>query len=341
MDECLYVRFRNRKVLWPVRDVTNEGVILEEPDPCPRRALLDFQPRGDVTEARIEDIRRNFGWHPWQFQLQAKNENGLLAFRGMHRDALPPGFYRIRLELEGLDCSTPAGSVQLPPNGAATVNVQVRPDTRRVIVNLAKCDAEIARVLDVPACVDNRSVREWPGSDAREARKACLLNVLASLRVVPSPSDPLVRHLERVVSILDDRVYALVAASMHERVKTMALDQENKKFWSEGAPTSPSHRLLLGVLSAEERALPYKLESYRAEGPAGIQIVFAVPPDGTAGHYYADIDIDLGNPLQDVAGFAIHMGELIDGRLTDHLDLYRKLSKKTTGDFLYYRVANA
>ena len=36
---------------------------------------------------------------------------------------------------------------------------------------------------------------------------------------------------------------------------------------------------------------------------------FAVPPS-PGGNYYADLDIDLGNPLQDLDGFIVHMGEL-------------------------------
>jgi hypothetical protein len=46
----------------------------------------------------------------------------------------------------------------------------------------------------------------------------------------------------------------------------------------------------------------------------------------------------LSNPLQDVVGFFVHMGELLDGKPTNHLDLRKKLAKTKAGDFLYYRV---
>jgi hypothetical protein len=56
--------------------------------------------------------------------------------------------------------------------------------------------------------------------------------------------------------------------------------------------------------------------------------------------FYADFNIDLGNPLQDLEGFAIHIGELISGDVTDHLKLRRKLAKGATKQFIYYTVTS-
>ena len=55
---------------------------------------------------------------------------------------------------------------------------------------------------------------------------------------------------------------------------------------------------------------------------------------------FADLDLDLGNPLQDVAGFVVHIGELLSGQPTNHLDLRKKLSKGKAAPFLYYRVVS-
>ena len=49
--------------------------------------------------------------------------------------------------------------------------------------------------------------------------------------------------------------------------------------------------------------------------------------------------MDLGNPLQDVLGFVVHMGELLSGKPTNHLDLRKKLLKTRAAPFLYYTVA--
>jgi hypothetical protein len=56
--------------------------------------------------------------------------------------------------------------------------------------------------------------------------------------------------------------------------------------------------------------------------------VIAVPPDDRAGRgVYADIDIDLGNPKRDLAGFFVHLGELMTEGQTDHLKLNKQLRK--------------
>jgi hypothetical protein len=34
----------------------------------------------------------------------------------------------------------------------------------------------------------------------------------------------------------------------------------------------------------------------------------------------------------------VHMGELVGGDPTNHLDLRKKLAKTSAGDFLYYKV---
>jgi hypothetical protein len=69
-----------------------------------------------------------------------------------------------------------------------------------------------------------------------------------------------------------------------------------------------------------------------------MQVVVAVPPPESP-HTYAEFDIDLGNPLQDVLGFFVHMGELVDGKPTNHLDIHKVLSRTKASEFLYYAVA--
>ena len=53
---------------------------------------------------------------------------------------------------------------------------------------------------------------------------------------------------------------------------------------------------------------------------------------------FADIDLDLGNPLQDIAGFVVHIGELLNGRPTNHLDLRKTLGAGKAKPYLYYTV---
>jgi len=56
---------------------------------------------------------------------------------------------------------------------------------------------------------------------------------------------------------------------------------------------------------------------------------------------FVDLDLDLGNPLQDVAGLIVHIGELLNGQPTNHLDLRKKLSKGKAAPFLYYNVVSS
>ena len=40
-------------------------------------------------------------------------------------------------------------------------------------------------------------------------------------------------------------------------------------------------------------------------------------------------------------GFVVHMGELLDSTITNHLDLRKTLAKSMAGQFLYYSIATA
>ena len=66
-----------------------------------------------------------------------------------------------------------------------------------------------------------------------------------------------------------------------------------------------------------------------------------LPPPPSLAHTYAEFDLDLGNALQDLMGFVVHMGELLDGKPTNHLDMRKKLAKTSARPFLYYTVTEA
>ena len=113
----------------------------------------------------------------------------------------------------------------------------------------------------------------------------------------------------------------------------------NEPFYDEGPPHAGIHRRLLEALPEppDVKAQFRDLCSFRGEGGPSLQAVVAVPPPGLA-HTYAEFDLDLGNPLQDVLGFFVHMGELLDGKSTNHLDLQKDLIKTKAKPFLYYDV---
>ena len=56
---------------------------------------------------------------------------------------------------------------------------------------------------------------------------------------------------------------------------------------------------------------------------------------------YAEFDLDFGNPLQDLVGFFVHVGELLDGKPTNHLDMRKPLAKTKAAQFLDHAVTPA
>jgi len=112
---------------------------------------------------------------------------------------------------------------------------------------------------------------------------------------------------------------------------------EDRLFFDEGAPGAAIHQRLLGRAGVPQ----HQLESFRQDSRNSMQVVMAYPSGQPAGgRYYADVDIDLGNPLRDIEGFVVHLGELLSGRDTDHLKLQSALTKKgqPTAPFIYYDV---
>jgi len=168
--------------------------------------------------------------------------------------------------------------------------------------------------------------------------EARLLNLMASLRIRPNKGAPLIRMVRDVFMVANDRLYAKVDRKLLDSLQTLANDPK-RPFYAEGTPHASIHgRLLAEMPEPPEVKSSFKnLLSFRAEGAPSMQVVIAVPPADSP-HTYADFDLDLGNPLQDVAGFFVHMGELLDGKPTNHLDLRKRLAKTTSAEFLYYTI---
>lgn len=81
----------------------------------------------------------------------------------------------------------------------------------------------------------------------------------------------------------------------------------------------------------------FDLQSYRQDGRTALQIVVAIPRF-THPVVFADIDLDLGNPLWDVEGVLIHLGELLDGGPTDHFRVREKLGSTLPSAFIFFTV---
>jgi hypothetical protein len=339
MNEFIEVRFQKNGKRLRVRRQVPGGIEFDEPDALERTVGIGFDARSEATRERMNSIRRIQGWDPGQFKLNLAVENGSIVLRGVSEHALPEGLYRVRLEVEEAKTLGGFQPVEVDHDGNATVDIRIEMDDRGVDVDLADCDPEIRRVLDA-STVDGVLAGAWLQDENRRAtRRACLLNLLASLRARPTLSTPLVTLVHDVFVGSNDRIYAKVDRTMLDRLNALALDPD-KPFYAEGRPRSAIHGRLLSSIPepTDVRARFRDLLSFRGEGKPSMQAVIAVPPADLP-HTYAEFDLDLGNPLQDILGFVVHMGELLDGKPTNHLDLRKTLAKTKAGKFIYYRVA--
>jgi len=337
VNEYIEVNFRRKgKPLRIKRQVPAEGIELDEADPIQRTVSIGFDAANDITEYRLRRVRQLQGWEPGQFRLRVSAEDGSLVLRGVDPLALPQGRYTVRVRLEEAKTRERTRTLQVDENSHAVSVVDVETDDRDVDVDLGT-DAEIMRVLGNSSFDDEDAV-DWLEGDWRPAKKACLLNLVASLRVRPTLSAPLIKYVQGFYQIGNERGFAKVDREFLTRLEELANDPK-KPFYREGRPKADIHRKLVDSIPAD--VLPLfsadRLVSFRGEKSPSLQAVVAEPPAGYPSTF-ADIDLDLGNPLQDIAGFIVHMGELVGGNPTNHLDLRKKLAKTSAGAFLYYKV---
>ena len=334
MNEYIEIEFRkpNGQRLRVKRQV-NGGIEFDEPDPIERAVLIQVNGRSEVTRHRMTRIAAVKGWTPGTFQFLPSVEDGNIVLRGIDRDALPEGHYAVRVQVKEAKCRQASTSADVEQDGHALVTVELHRDDRDVSIDLSSCDPRIGRLLDIRMS-HGSTPAELLKSDARPARKACLLNILATLCVTPSKTRALIEDVQRVLHVRNDRVYLLVKPELCARINTLVEDPR-KPFYAEGEPTAPIHRDLLLFVAPPDAVSPKALRSYRGEGKPSLQMVIT---PAFASHAYAEFDLDLANPLQDAAGFVFHVAEVAAGKETSHLDLQAKLAKGKAGEFLYYRV---
>jgi len=338
MNEYIEVKFRRNNKPLRIKRQVPEGIELDEPDPITRTVSIGFSPANEIAKYRVRRVCQLQGWDPGQFKLLISVEDGSLVLRGVDQLALPEGRYTVRVRLEEAKTREQTRTVNVDENSHAVSVVDVETDDRDVAVDLETCDEDIKRVLDASS-FDGDVAAAWLEGDSRPTKKACLLNLLASLRVRPTRSAPLIEHVQSFYQIGTERAYARVDREFLPRLDELASDPK-RPFYREGRPVDSMHKKLIESIPKDIRPQfsPDRLLSFRGEGSPSLQAVVAEPPAGYD-FTFADIDLDLGNALQDVAGFVVHMGELLGGDPTNHLDLRKKLAKTSAGDFLYYKLA--
>jgi hypothetical protein len=338
MNEYIEIQFRRAGKPFPLKRQLQGGVEFDEPDPLERTIGISFDAGSPATGERMNSIRRVQGWDPGQFKLDVAVEGGALVLRGVNKHALPEGLYKVSVEIEETKTSRKGTVADVPHDGHAVITIDVELDERDVSVDLEGCDPGIRQVLE-RSVIDDLAAAAWlEDGNRRPTRQACLLNLLASLRTRPTVREPLVELVHDVYYVGNDRIYAKVDRSLVDLLRNLA-DDPARPFYFEGSPRAAIHGRLLSGLpeSLEVKARFTTLASFRGEGKPSMQAVVAIPPPDLP-HTYAEFDLDLGNPLQDVLGFFVHMGELLDGKPTNHLDMHKVLAKAKASEFLYYKV---
>lgn len=342
-DNSIVIRFMQQGVEIPIDALGKDGVTIGgERDASPRRVLLTLDAADPITAMQMQQIRHREGWAPGQFRLKAQRAGGRLTFVPMRSGALPNGRYRIRLRVDDLGLPSTLATVALNGTAPTVLDLEAHPVNPAITMKDA-ADVSLRRVIRAPASrIDGMPVAEWLGSPApRTSRKACLLNLLATIRSLGGPRGSLLDEVDSVFFADCDRIYAQVSAAFLARLRQGPGAGAGADFIVEGKPRSPVHKKLLKCMA--EKTLgnggAYELISFRHSGSPGMQAVVATPKSGR-GPLFADLDIDLGNPLEDVRGFAIHMGEMIDPAVTDHLALHDVLRQPPTGEFLLYDLAD-
>ena len=343
MNEAISIRLSLGGQDLEVDTLSADGVVLQRETGAPPRGIsLILEPDSPVTEFRLRRVRQIKDWDPQEFHLNLSAAGGGLQITGVDNLSLPAGRYSLQLATADLVAQDQPVTVNIPDNGTATIVLQYKDDPRRVqpVPIDQYDDMTKALVTDPATLLDGLAAPDWLVSPLpRARRKACFLNLMAMLRgsAGPRPKSKLIQNVRSVFFADVDRIYARVDTLFLADLKTMA-DNPAKPFYAEGSPKAAIHQQLIQQIAAFEPDVDrYSLLSFRREGKPSLQAVVAIPPDDGRRHY-ADLDIDLGNPLQDIEGIVIHLGELLTPGKTDHLALARKLQIGPFSDFVYYTV---
>jgi hypothetical protein len=338
MNESILLRFNRGGQILAVADLSaSRGVTFAKqhhPAVSPLNMGLGLTP---LFPRLLDNLREPDGG----FQLDATAADGGIRFSGARGNplGLPIGVYDLAVDIEALRIEDPRPRVVVKSGKQAVVDLEVEPERRRIALRPG-IDTLTQALLDA-STVDGQGAMAWLASATPFAqRQACMLNVLAKLRVPQGKAKKvLTREFESVFFADVDRVYCVADPGLRPALEDLAASGH----WAfEGVPGAPIHRNLARQVKAaglEDPDEPMGLASFRQGGRNSLQVTIATPSHGRA--VYTDVDIDLGNPLWDLEGLLVHLGELLNPGRTDHLSLHRQIDKGDTKDFTYYDVVEA
>lgn len=335
MNEKIVFRFVQNGQPLPIDelvpvDLDRGGITLNgETSAWPRGLRFSFEGVGAFKD-RLNLLRNQTANGKHQFSVTV--ETGALSFTTLKPDHIPKGTYDYRLKIADLDIQNGEGRTKFNKDRPA-VDIQVDVRAERHHVNPTdsiQSDRPITDLVNGNSRIDGKKIINWLKDDApRPKRKACLLNILARLRTAPTTDVPLINFVQDIFLADVSRIYAKVDKALFDLLRE--LDQDPRQPFSlDHGLIDPVHFKILRRIPDEDQDITekYIIKSFRQDTQPSLQISVAVPPDGDPGRgFYADIDIDLGNPKRDIAGFLIHLGELLSEGKTDHIKLNKQLKK--------------
>lgn len=342
MNESITLEFRKDGVKVPVNsfNVQNGIVLGSETSAWPLTMAIGIIPASPVTAFAMDGVRQRMDWQKPRYLFNVALVNGALRVTGIKDFGLPAGRYRLSIDLKGVRLKQNQAEIDVPQDGSGLMAISLAPEKQRFefAADMIPATDVTARVLGAPeSLLDGQPALDWlKAAGPRIQRKACLLNILAALRCTPNASDPLCAGVKSVFFADVDRIYAGLSGDFLQRL----LQAPN--LHKEGTPKAGIHARMLARIPGR-RPEEFRLESFRLGEFNSLQLCLALPrqpsDDDTV---YADIDIDLGNPLASLGGLIVHLGELIDPGQTNHLQLFANLRQQPGfSDFLYYRLADA
>jgi hypothetical protein len=339
MPQTIRIRLERDGEAVPINGVVADGdgklglIVDNETSASPRPFRFFLTSRRKSRRRQIHGIR-----------LELKAVDGELRLQTRGEDRIPDDNYIMKFKLEDTKFEKiPSLDIE---DGLGEVKLTMRrfKDKINVYKSLHK-DELLEGVLSRKSPkIDKKTLSEWIDDETRRPkRRACFLNLLAKLRALPTPDEPLISYVRYFFFVDVDRVYAAVEPKFHDLLEKT--DNGTGKFLKDPGNVHSTHvRLLDHIKRKREWYVEDRLVSYREDAMPSEQAVVAVP-EGNEDEvkrrlHYADLDIDLASPYRDLLGVVVHLGEILDDGRTDHLKMWKKLrKKKELKKHLHYSVS--
>lgn len=340
MQERIRIDFARGGVKLPVSHLdSNAGLTYAfETSARPLGFGIGLRPGNPIVASAMAAVRQIEDWRDGEFPLTVTRDGDSLVLSGGGKrkpsESLPAGPYQLRFRVSETPLDQEMNVIGIPANGEAQVHLNIiAPRWLFVPTSPSQWDDESRAVCQHPASrIDAMDPLSWLTQPLpRMARKACLLNLIAKARSLPSarPGESLWPLIESIHWADVDRIDVRATPALLPKLRSMP-------DWKDPAPVRPSHaRTIASAFGGSPQ--DYAVQSFREPvSERSMQVVVATHK--VSGTCYAEFDIDLGNPGVDLTGLGIHIGELIDPGRTSHLDLYPHLLRGAAADFMYYRL---